>query len=244
MMARSLLLALFFAVAAAAPNDVPSRTVSAMDEEGDTDVDLAIDENEWANGTDETERDDEDDLNSEMEGVEAYFSALVANTSSVSFRSQGPTHPDGSSSTPAPERGDAGKCVPACYRHGHLAHKPRVKCDRFICKACAECFGKPGSAICRNEYTSMITRVKNGHEDIPNCGGKADSIDKSGKKCRLPYGEAPNKNAAFDVCDLLGEGCAGILVSHTLDTVVLKGPYVEKDVKKGSIELKYMMCVK
>jgi hypothetical protein len=226
---RNLLLALVLAAAMAVPSSTPSRTVRAMqDEADDPDLMYAISEAEFAEGTDETERDDEEDLNTEMDHVDEMILASVASNSSdgaINLRS----------STPAPERGDAGMCVPACYRHGKLAHKPKVKCDRFICKACAECFNKPGSSSCMNRYSSMITRVRHGHAEIPNCDGKADSKDP--KTCKMPAG----KNA-FDTCDILGEKCAGILTSHTADTVVLKGPYVEDDVKKGSA--KWFMCVK
>jgi hypothetical protein len=233
----SLLLALLLAVVVAAvPAPEPPRKVSAQEEAAQDDEDklFAMSDAEFAEGTDETERDDEEDLDTEVEHVDEYLKASISgNISAVNLATQAPE-----------KRGEAGMCVPACYRHGQLAHKPKVKCDRFICKACSECLGKPGSSLCRNEYTSMITRVKNGHSDIPNCGGKADTLDPSGSKCRLPFGTSPNKNAPFDVCDSLAGKCTGLLVSHTQDSVILKGPFYDGDIKTGSIPLKFIMCVK
>jgi hypothetical protein len=226
---RNVLLALLLAAVAAIPASTPSRTVAAMqDDDLGSDAEYVISESEFAEGTDETERDDEEDLNTEMDHVDEMILASVASNSSTAINLR--------ASTPASERGDAGMCVPACYRHGKLSHKPKVKCDRFICKACAECYNKPGGgSSCMNRYSSMITRVKHGHAEIPGCGGKADSKDPA--TCKLPAGKS-----AFDTCDILGEKCAGLLVSHNADTVVLKGPYVEVDVKKGSA--KWFMCVK
>merc|ERR1719473_52133 len=225
---RNFLLALLLAAIAAVPSPVPARTVAAKQvpaEDLGADAEFALSDAEFAEGTDETERDDEEDLATEMDHVDELLLSGAMALTSLSR-----------SSTSAPERGDAGKCVPACYRHGKLMHKPKVKCDRFICKACAECFQKPsGSSACYNGYSSMITRVKHDHAEISNCDGKADSL--SSDACKVKSGKE-----AFDLCDILGEKCAGILTSHSAGNVVLKGPYVESDIKKG--ESKWFMCVK
>jgi hypothetical protein len=243
-MARLELLALLLAVvaAAAASANKIDRIVLGEDlaEAADPDAEFALVDSQFTDESDETERDDEEDMNIEMDHVDDYIlKTSYLNLTSAFHAGPGTTSADKklTTSSHAPEQGIAGMCVPACYRHGKLSHKPKVKCDRFICKACAQCYGKPsGSSLCHNSYSSMITRVKYGMDDIPNCGGHATSL--ADGKCKLPMGKA-----AFDTCDLLGNQCAGVMVSHDVSSVVLKGPFPqEADIKTGTS--KWYMCVK
>jgi hypothetical protein len=238
-MAALRLLALLSAVGAAAAISANVIDRIVLDEELDIsrpDIEYALKDESFAEGNDETERDDEEDMNIEMDHIDDYITKtsylnisafvrpLVKNSKTLT-------------SSPATTAGDAGMCVPACYRHGKLSHKPKVKCDRFICKACAQCFGKPsGGSLCWNSYSSMITRVRAGLDDIPGCGGKAES--QSDTVCKLPMGKE-----AFDTCDLLGEACAGVMVSPDFPSVILKGPFTsDADIRTGTA--KWFMCVK